>query len=438
MAYSVLFWAILSALALALFNILEQALLFYRQSLFKKEIEWTILEMKIPREVLQTPRSMEQFFINLYTLKNEASDIQEKYVEGEVPLWWSFEIASFGGKVHFYIRTPKKHRKMIEAALYAQYSGIEIIEASDYIKQIPVTTKEIYESNENIFSSEFVLDKENFYPIKTYEHFELSKEELALDPVSALVESLAGVHKEENIFIQILAVPANEDWKKEGEEFIKKMTGKGDSKKTSNQFLREWIRNFLMAPAEYPVWADKKEGAEKEKFSLFQLTPGQQDLIKAIENKLSKHGFEVLIRFLYIAPNPIFNVNFAIRGIRGALNQYASPSFNFFKHNFFAWPIVKWNSFPYILIPKRSEARKQRLLYNYINRKLAEESSFGKFFTSHVFNFNNKSKNFILDTSELATIFHVPGERVLTSPHIERMESKKMGPPAGLPIFEEE
>jgi len=63
---------------------------------------------------------------------------------------------------------------------------------------------------------------------------------------------------------------------------------------------------------------------------------------------------------------------------------------------------------------------------------------FGKFFTSHIFNFNNKSKTLILVTSELATIYHVPGERILISPHIERTESKRMGPPAGLPIFEEE
>jgi hypothetical protein len=69
---------------------------------------------------------------------------------------------------------------------------------------------------------------------------------------------------------------------------------------------------------------------------------------------------------------------------------------------------------------------------------MPEELAFGKFYTSTPMNFNIKSRSYILTTAELATIYHVPTAVVLTSPHIKRLESKKMGPPAGLPIFEEE
>ncbi|MEK7553232.1 MAG: hypothetical protein AAB504_00880 [Patescibacteria group bacterium] len=436
---SVVITVVLLALAIALFKIFEQVWLFYKQSLYKKAIKWTVLELRIPREVLKTPKAMEQFFINLHSLKNEPGNFLEKYTDGEVTLWWSLEIASLGGKIHFYIRTPKKHRKMFEAGMHAQYPNIEIIETEDYLNKLPSSTKEFYESNENIFGSEFNLGKKDFYPIITYDHFfnqpaKLDdQKQVIVDPLSALIEVLAGIHKEENVFIQILIAPLNDDWKNEGRDFVNKKLGKEEKKKGGfNQIIYEWTKNFLWAPTEYPVWSEPKEPAKKEPANI-----SDYEAMKEIENKLSKHGFESLIRFLYIAPNSIYSTNFARKGILGAFNQYAS-SLNFFKNNPLVETRTRWIYSPHVFVKQRVEARKQRLLYNFKNRLFPEKLSFGKFMTSHIFDFNNKSKTSVFVTSELATIYHIPAEQVLTSPHIERAESKKMGPPAGLPIFEEE
>ena len=439
--YSILFLTGLLILTVFLFKLFHQAFLFYKQSLYKKAIEWTILEFKIPREVLKTPRAMEQFFINLHSLKNEPGDLLEKYIDGEVTLWWSLEIASFGGKLHFYIRTPKKHKKMVESGMHAQYPNVELIEVEDYLNKFPSATKEFYESNENIFGSEFFLDKPNFYPIITYDQFFDKpvkideKRQIIIDPISALIEVLAGIHKEENVFIQILISPVGEDWKEEGKNFVNKKLGKEEKRGGGgfNQVIYEWTKNFLWAPTEYPVWAEEKEAVKKE-----LPTISDYDSIKAIQDKLSGQGFESLIRFLYIAPNSIYSTNFARRGIRGAFNQYASPNLNFFGNNKLVETRTRWVYYPHVFVEKRVEARKQRLLYNFKNRLLPEKLSFGKFITSHIFNFNNKSKTSVFVASELATIYHIPAEQVLTAPHIERTESKKMGPPAGLPIFEEE
>lgn len=437
--FSILFLLGLLVLAIALFKIFRQAWLFYKQSLYKKFIDWTVLELRIPREVLKTPRAMEQFFINLHSLKNEAGNFLEEYVDGEVTLWWSLEIVSFGGKVHFYIRTPKKHKKMFEAGMHAQYSNVEMIEVEDYLNKFPDSTKEFYESNENIFGSEFNLGKPDFYPIITYDHFfnQPTKlddnKQVITDPLSALIEVLAGIHREENVFIQILIAPVNDDWKNEGRDFVNKKLGKEEKKGGGfNQIIYEWAKNFLWAPTEHPVWSEPKEPAKKEPANI-----SDYEAMKEIENKLSKQGFESLIRFLYIAPNSIYSTNFARKGILGAFNQYAS-SLNFFKNNNFVETRTRWIYFPYIFVNKRVEGKKQRLLYNFKHRLFPEKMSFGRFMTSHIFNFNNKSKTSIFVTSELATIYHIPAEQVLTAPHIERTESKKMGPPAGLPIFEEE
>jgi hypothetical protein len=45
---------------------------------------------------------------------------------------------------------------------------------------------------------------------------------------------------------------------------------------------------------------------------------------------------------------------------------------------------------------------------------------------------------FELNTESLATLFHPPTRMVLTAPHIERVESRKSGAPAGLAVYGEE
>lgn len=410
--------------------------------MFKKDVEWATLEILIPREVGKTPRAMEQFFMSIHGLRNSAGDFLEKYIDGEVTLWWSFELVSFGREIHFYIRTPKKHKKMVEASLYAQYPTAEVVEAEDYMNDFPLTTREIYKKDYNIFGGELILRKSDPYPITTYEKFELSKDEMALDPISAILETLGNVQKEENVFIQILARPAGTEWQEPVKKLINKMTGREDSSKkgqSSGGGIIEFFINLFLAPAKYPEWSEaKKEEAKDEKFSMFRLTPGEQETVKTIEASLAKPAFEIQIRYMYYAPKAIFSTNFARRGLIGAFNQYASPSLNSFRSNSKAETRTRWIYWPHLFVKQRVEARKQRLIDNYRNRKMPEESDVAKLYTSHPFNVNFASRTFFLSVAELATIYHIPSELVLTAPYIKRLESKRMGPPAGLPIFEEE
>ena len=57
---------------------------------------------------------------------------------------------------------------------------------------------------------------------------------------------------------------------------------------------------------------------------------------------------------------------------------------------------------------------------------------------SRLFQWDFASKEIVLNVESLATLFHPPTFRVLTAPHIQRIESKKTGPPAGLAIYGDE
>src|SRR3989344_8342879 len=122
-------WAVFPVLAFFVFLIARDALLFYSQSKFKSGIEWDIFEIRIPREIEKGPKAMDQFFISLWTLFNTPSGWKEKYIDGEVTRWYSFEIIGSGGRVNFYVRVPKKMMHLIESMLYAQYPDIEIVGA---------------------------------------------------------------------------------------------------------------------------------------------------------------------------------------------------------------------------------------------------------------------------------------------------------------------
>ena len=96
--------------------------------------------------------------------------------------------------------------------------------------------------------------------------------------------------------------------------------------------------------------------------------------------------------------------------------------------------------FPYIFPKLRGYWRKVRMYNNYRDRKMYQESFAMTLLQAKLFNWGLRPRRFsnmVLNVEELATIFHPPTYIVLTGPLIKREESKKMGPPAGLPIYGE-
>ncbi|TSC52207.1 MAG: Uncharacterized protein LiPW41_418 [Parcubacteria group bacterium LiPW_41] len=392
-----------------LFEIAKPLYLFIKQEQFKeKEMAGeknALLELRIPRALEKGPQAMEQILLAIHGMTGSPGDWNKIWLDGETMLWFSLEMVSIGGEVHFYVRIPKRSKNLVEAVILSSYSDIEVVEVPDYISIIPETTADLYAEEKDIWGTEIKLAKDSMYPIRTYASFGTSEENAtALDPASSFLEILGKLKTGEFAGVQIVIQPAAKDWGKQWAEALDK----------------------LRTP--------KVVGTT-------QLTDPKETTatIDAVARNLAKSAFKTLIRVMYVGPTTVFKdgSGFVRGGITGAFNQYSSPTLNAFKANGAVGTSVdKWKK-PYILNDVRLEMKKQRMLWNYRKRKLAPQSFVEKFFTSFSTNGNN-SESFELALDGVATIFHLPTSVVLTTPHMRRVESKKSGPPVGLAIFGEE
>lgn len=403
-------------LFLLLFPPFRSLWLFWRQELFKNSMNYVVLELKIPRELKKTPRAMEQVFASLAALRNQPMNFQAKYINGEIPRWFSFEIVSREGEgeIHFYVRARDTQRNAIEAAFFSQYPGLEINEVEDYAASLPKTLGELYERGLDIGGTELLLNKEEIYPIKTYSEFEDPEEDRYIDPISSLIEILSKAKRDDFVAVQVLASPAKLKWP--------------DKFKESVEELRE--------PVTKEVPSDAEEGGTR-KIPIGR-TPGQADVLEAVENNLSKPAFDTLIRLISIGPKNTLDWRNLFGSMAGFFNQFNSLQLNSFKQNFaVATSTTPW-AWPHVSTQKRAEYRKHRMLTNFLKREVPPETDMGKLVTSYIFNSNFSSQRFLLNTEGLATLFHPPTTYVLTAPHLKHTESKRTGPPAGLSIFGEE
>lgn len=398
-------WIILPFLAYLVFLVVLQTLLFFRQSKFRSEIEWEIFEIRIPREIKKGPKAMDQFFAGLWTLINMPVSWKEKYIDGEVTLWHSFEILGKDSKVHFFVKTPKKLRHLVESMLYAQYPDIEISSAEDYTTEFPNTFGELERSGYDIFGIEAKLKNAAPFPINTYMMFESQAgDERIVDPISQMMEFISRSRPEERFWIQLIVRPAKPGWEKESEKII-------------NDLRQKSIFTLPGQQQTMPVPLP---------------TPSQQEIMKSISFKIAKRGFEVLIRLAYIAPKDIFNKN-AWKNMFSYFNQMSS-SMNYFALNPRAITGAPWWKWPFFFTGRRTRARKENLLFRYKDRYIPEETAVGRLvdpkggpdseFTSSIS---------ILNSEELATLYHPPTDAVLTAPAMERVESKKVSPPGYIP-----
>jgi len=196
-----------------------QVWVYYVRAYYIANVKWTLLEVKLPREIAKTPKAME---IALHALhQTRDGSLTVKYWEGFQRAWFSLEIASFEGEIHFFIRTQSFFRRLVESQIYAQYPGVELVEVDDYTESASYGKPG---SDLQLFGTEFTFTKEDAYPIKTYVDFgmvENLEEEQKVDPITHFLEFMGSIGPGEQIWFQVLARATKDRFLKPGTWFKK-------------------------------------------------------------------------------------------------------------------------------------------------------------------------------------------------------------------------
>lgn len=364
----------------------------YIQTNWLKNLSWYLLEIKIPKEISKSPKAMEVILTQLH--QTSEGPLSDRYVKGRTRPWFSLEMASFGGDIHFYIRTEAKFRNLVESIVYSQYPGVEVSEAEDYVYRVPFNMPG---SDWDIWGIEFALTKPDAYPIKTYIDYGLDKdpkEEFKIDPLTSVLELLGSIGPKEQIWVQIPIMAARDRYPKPGYWFKKqswKDIGRAEIKKLTE--------------------SEKKDDLFGK---IWRLTPGERAVIEAVEKSLSKYGFDAGYRMLYLAPKDYY-VGTNVPRLISSVKQYGSEDLNGFKPGVTTSFDYPWEDFMNIRLNKL----KRRIFRDYCQR--------------NYFYFPARSKILIFNTEELATLYHFPG-LVASTPTLDRIASKRGEPPANLPI----
>lgn len=399
-------WVLAPAILILIFF---EVWLFYRRLKYINSLVWKTLEVKIPKTVIKGPKAMEQIFTALHATYSFGILFWDKWFKGKVEDWMSVEIVGRAHGVHFYIRLQESYQNLVESSIYAQYPDAEIIEVQDYTDQLPPA---LPNKTYDVWGTDFVLVRENGYPILTYPNFEEPgkiEEERRIDPIANITEVMSNLKESEAIWLQFLIRPTGDAWKKEAEALIDDLSGKKATPKRGiiESFvsgLGEFVANLIAAPLSPPVWAVPGEA----KPALVEQTSSKRHLVDAIQNKISKFGFESVLRFVYIDKRDSFTRS-NIVAVIGGLRQFGTQNLNAFKPNLQSMTIAKG------LFKKSKLMRKKQFLYsNYRIRHFPK-------------------RFMVLNTEELATVYHFPITGVKAA-LLQRIESKRGGPPPELPI----
>ena len=402
----------------------------YIQQDFISGIDFVLLEIVPPRDVLRSPKAMELFISNaLYHWSMKGG--KEEYWQGAVWFWFSLEIASIDGQVHFYVRTPTRIRGLIETQMYAQYPQAQVKAVEDYTLDVDeISPKSAWDG----WGCEFKLIKPEAYPIKTYVDYELDKnpkEELKVDPISPVIELFGSLKKGEQMWMQIVITPSKQKYKTKGTWF-KYHDWVAESKAQIKKLLKDFT-------------AIKGKGTKIGTDARIEIrVPIYLDnTVKAMNSKTTKLGFDTGVRVMYVAKKEVFDMS-SRRNLRLVFRQYAKPDCNeFYRHNS-AQADFYSGYFP-------ASAKTVMMMANRMLHEYRERAFFHLPLRHHIFSQNNwrwpipeiigldgwikaypHHKTFVLNTEELATIWHFPGQ-ILKVPTLERIESKEASPPTNLP-----
>jgi hypothetical protein len=287
----------------------------------------------------------------------------------------ALEIVASRGVIKYYAIIPYPLIPLADQAVTSAYPSarLEEVEQHNIFSRIGKSTGTI--------GGEFKLKKPYAYPIATYQ-------ETKRDVMQSILNSMVSLSHDDGLALQFIIRPAKHGWSKsviKMAEHIKKNKGK----KTGAAAILPTISDISAAAWRVPETGENKSQEQKQLSSL------EQTKVEAIEEKTRHPGYEVKIR-------AVVSSNTAMRS-QTILNNLVSSFTLFDAHD--------RNGLKFVLT-----------------------SDIDTFITHYILRiFPQNDNKVLLNSVELATLFHLPDQRVVPTSQLERQTSKQVDGPSNVP-----
>ncbi len=345
-----------------------------------KALQYVVLKVLLPRESLgpeQQQRdwreilaSFETLFVTLGSLKiREGNAIVAAWRR-----WWfgrhdhvAFEIVAHDGSIYFYLAVPREVQQLVELQIQAQYPQANIEETADY---------NLFGPKSYIRATMLKLSKPWYFPIRTYK-------KLDSDPLNALTNVLSKVQPQEGAAIQMLIRPKKGNWQARGKQIAQRMQEGQRLGQASGGSGGGFLTASLSSSHDSRAYR-----------GLPNITPMDQELIRSLEEKSGKPGFEVNLRVVTASPMER-NAQVHLDNIVNAFSQYLAPE--------------SGNQFRRTSISKAGS-----IISDFIYRHFADDQAL------------------ILNSEEVNSIYHFPLPQTAT-PNIVWLSARQAAAPINLP-----
>lgn len=370
-----IFWVIVGVLIL-----ISYIYILRKKENLKRTLRLSFLRVTMPKknsdldEKQETQRDFKETISIMEQLLASLKSIQSSKIKTKI-FWqdhFSLEYIAHGWEIFFYIVCPYEYKDLFEKQINGFYPDA-IIEETPEVNIF---------SNRKYYNGTYLdLVKDFYYPLKTYQKLES-------DPINTITNAFSKFEEDESGVVQILLKPVSDDWQNECSEISSK--------------IMEWKKaRFSLNPmkviiALFEIFVvnsdEQKDTSPQNKTSALT-----QERAKTVDEKAEKTGYETIIRIITTWNNKS-TTHSNLVNIISSFRQFNYPDFNGFvstiRHN------------------------EDALMKNYIFRYFKKP-----FYL----------RQDLMNTEEIASIFHFPHVKYNKTPEIKWQNFKIIKAPSSIP-----
>ncbi len=313
---------------------------------------------------IKIPRTTNEERIDFLKEINLTEQLFNSLSSIKQPLVFELSVKNVGEEINFFLAVPRTVVDFAKREVQGLFLDAKVEEVSDYT---------VFQPQGTTTAGYLTLDKEYFLPISTYQ-------EAQADIFAPILSTLSRVNeRDEGVSIQLVMRPAPEKTKKTLVWAVEKL-------KRGVKFSEVSRLGHLTLKDVQDELSNKPKPKEGEA----NLPPKiDEEMIKAVGLKLAKPLFEVNVRLITSATDPNRAEDMFV-ALSSAFTKLASPIRNGFK----------------VIKPRKIRS----LIFNYVFRDF------------------DQAQLMVLNTEELASIFHLP-THTSDVPNVSWLRSKEAPPP---------